>query len=566
MVCNGNRITAAGPSKRHQQDSGCCGTAGCYGAVECWMMWYIRMLDAVVQGGQWYQWYRVDPGHLLVWGQKRLWLWIAGADALGLTHRWRKENGQEKTGENGNGKNNKGQLVDEREGAPFVFTGSLGEETSRRSNKRLKDDEGEGVDRFTYGAGSIVDTVELRDYTCILGRRGREISDELLRLIMAMKTEKASMTKAREEAFKKTRTGLMNAERAVKVNIEPEKKKKKKKKKSEKKKSIEGPPLTDGGSIDAKASTSKEEMAPEKLLLVVDKAVEKQPKKPKKGAEPVPKEKGRKRAKIPVRPLPAQQKPKTSEWTTEKRKDRKRNKSKKRVVPDEVRIFLEETQKARENKYGGYVLNWAPKIEEGSEKPKVTPEVTEAQMIKNLWEVLSKKKCAPRFKRLKKVGKDRLYAEPENEETRKLLQKASLDIRRAGERNPHIIVHGVGSEVKDDEIAVLLEEQNESSVTMAPGWFKSLELISHKSRITRKGRDVEFVATPEVGDQIVGQTLCVGLSWCRVGPSVNVRRCHRCHRYGHTGAICKAPSVVWLTSCCALCCTPSRNTVHELCR
>jgi len=165
-------------------------------------------------------------------------------------------------------------------------------------------------------------------------------------------------------------------------------------------------------------------------------------------------------------------------------------------------------------------------------------------MIKNLWDELAKKKCALRFKRLKKVGKDRLYVEPENEETRKLLQKASLDIRRAGERNPHIIVHGVGMEVKDDEVAVLLEEQNESSVTLATGWFKNLELISHKSRVTRKGRDIEFVVTPEVAGQIVGQTLCVGLSRCRVGPGVNVRRCHRCHRYGHTGVACKAPSVV----------------------
>jgi len=65
-------------------------------------------------------------------------------------------------------------------------------------------------------------------------------------------------------------------------------------------------------------------------------------------------------------------------------------------------------------------------------------------MIKNLWEMLSKKKCAPRFKKLKKVGREKVYIEPENEETRKLLQKASLDTRRAGKRNPHIIVYRVG--------------------------------------------------------------------------------------------------------------------------
>ncbi|CAH1731123.1 unnamed protein product [Aphis gossypii] len=188
--------------------------------------------------------------------------------------------------------------------------------------------------------------------------------------------------------------------------------------------------------------------------------------KPKKVAKPVLQEKGRKRVEFPGRL--EQPKPKAAEWTTVKKKERKK-KSQKRVVPNEVRILLEEIQKARDNKHGGYVLNWAPKRDEGSEKPKVTSEVTEAQMIKNLWDELAKKKCAPRLKRLKKVGKDRLHEDPENEETRTLLQKASLDIRLAGERNPHIIVHGVGIEVKDDEVTVLLEEQNESSVTLATG-------------------------------------------------------------------------------------------------
>lgn len=415
--------------------------------------------------------------------------------------------GTENTGLNGNGKGKTGQLGEKREGAPFVFTGLLGDETPKKSNKRQKDEEGEGIDRFTYGAGSIVDTVELRDYTCILGRRGRELSDELLRLIMSMKTEKASMTKAREEAFKKTRTGFMNVidelvyaqmmiqgrliearhqrshqtvsdrtpvmtgaarwgeslvsettmgnfttggdaiERVI-AEIQAEKEeerkasegkkegkvKKKKKKKSEKKKTSEGPVPSEKGETVAKASTSKEGMVAAELPLAAEKTVAKPSKKPKKAAKPVPQEKGRKRVEIPVRPLLEQPKPKTEEWTTVKRKE-KRKKSQKRVVPDEVRMLLEETQKARENKHGGYVLSWSPKREEESEEPKVTSEVTEAQMVKNLWDELAKKKCAPRFKRLKKVGKDRLYVEPENEETRKLLQNASLDIRRAGERN-----------------------------------------------------------------------------------------------------------------------------------
>jgi hypothetical protein len=74
----------------------------------------------------------------------------------------------------------------------------------------LRDDEGEGVGSFTYDAGSIVDTTELRDYTCNLGCRGREYSDELLRHVVAMRLEKSIMTKAREESFLKARAKIMS--------------------------------------------------------------------------------------------------------------------------------------------------------------------------------------------------------------------------------------------------------------------------------------------------------------------------------------------------------------------
>lgn len=223
--------------------------------------------------------------------------------------------------------------------------------------------------------------------------------------------------------------------------------------------------------------------------------------------------------------------------------ERKRKKEK-RVVPEEVRILLEEKKKTRAKKYGGYILRVGQIGEEGPGKPRAA-EATEAEMVKTLWDVLSRKKCAPVMRKIKKVGRDKLYIEPENKETRKLLQNTSLDIRPAGERNPRIKVYGVGIEVKDEGVAALLEEQNEGSVNLGPGWNLSLELIPRKSRVnTRRGRDVEFAVTPEVAGEIVGKSLSVGLSRCRVGPSVDVRRCHRCQRYGHVGALCKAPSVV----------------------
>ncbi|KAF5191605.1 hypothetical protein FRX31_018809, partial [Thalictrum thalictroides] len=100
-------------------------------------------------------------------------------------------------------KDKRGPLVEKEKRTPlFQFTGA-GEETPRKRVRRENGEEYEGTERFSYGVGSIVDTVELRDYTCTLGRRAREHSDELIRLILAMRTDKASMTKAREEAFRK---------------------------------------------------------------------------------------------------------------------------------------------------------------------------------------------------------------------------------------------------------------------------------------------------------------------------------------------------------------------------
>jgi len=112
-----------------------------------------------------------------------------------------------------NGLGKTGQLVErvggKREKSP-VIQGLLEEETPRKPNKRMMDDEGEGVDRFTYGVGSIMDTIELRDYTCTLERRGREQADKLSALVTAMRVDKSTMTKPREEAFRKIRTDLMN--------------------------------------------------------------------------------------------------------------------------------------------------------------------------------------------------------------------------------------------------------------------------------------------------------------------------------------------------------------------
>jgi len=212
------------------------------------------------------------------------------------------------------------------------------------------------------------------------------------------------------------------------------------------------------------------------------------------------------------------------------------------VVPREIKILLEETQKSHGKRYGGYILK--EKVTgEGSGKGEVV-EATESELIKNLWSELSKKKCAPKFIRLKKVGQDTLYVEPENEEMRKLLQNASLDIRQAGERNCRMIIYGVGMEVEDESVAALLEEQNEDSVKLALGWHRRLEIVPRRKRVTRRGRDIEFVVTPEVAGELVGTTLYVGLSRCRVGPSVNIRRCHRCRRYGHIGVSCKALAAV----------------------
>lgn len=114
----------------------------------------------------------------------------------------------------------------------------------------------------------------------------------------------------------------------------------------------------------------------------------------------------------------------------------------------------------------------------------------------------------------------------------------------------------MGDEVDDDDVPQLLEVHNETSTGLMSGWHKNVSLVPRKgARKTNWGRDVEFEVTPEIAVAVVGKSLSVGLSRCRVGPSVDVRRCHRCQRYGHLGVACKAPTVV-----CARCAGPHHVT------
>lgn len=68
----------------------------------------------------------------------------------------------------------------------------------------------------------------------------------------------------------------------------------------------------------------------------------------------------------------------------------KRGKKEKRLVPKEVKILLGETQKARGKKYRGYILKARKESSDGSGNGKVA-EVTEAELLKNLWTEISKK-------------------------------------------------------------------------------------------------------------------------------------------------------------------------------
>jgi len=90
-------------------------------------------------------------------------------------------------------------------------------------------------------------------------------------------------------------------------------------------------------------------------------------------------------------------------WTTVKSNGKRKEK---RVVPREVKILLEELKKSHGKRYGGYILKEKKVTGEGSGKGDVV-EATESELIKNLWSELSKKKCAPKFIRLKKEGQEK---------------------------------------------------------------------------------------------------------------------------------------------------------------
>lgn len=237
--------------------------------------------------------------------------------------------------------------------------------------------------------------------------------------------------------------------------------------------------------------------------------------------------------------VPPKPEPKTSGWKeVPGRKVRRTNK-------DPIDLIVEEANKA--GKQMGYtfrpVRDPAATVVPGAKKPSGLTE---------LWEHLKAKNINPKFSKVVTTGENSYYLVAEDIDTKRALDNSGLNIRTAGSRKPRITVHMIGDEIGDDDVARALEEQGESPVPLEKGWHEKLVLIPRKvQRKTRRGRDLDFEVPPDVAGALVGRTMRVGLSRCRVGPRVDVLRCHRCQRYGHIGSACKAPSVV-----CSRCAGP----------
>jgi len=116
------------------------------------------------------------------------------------------------------------------------------------------------------------------------------------------------------------------------------------------------------------------------------------------------------------------------------------------------------------------------------------PVVSSSQMgTRELWTTLMKTTKAPWFKKFVKLGHKSYLLEPEDAKTTEAVLKSGCDVKECGDRNLFIKVKGVGGEVKDYEVAGLMDSPNESSAKLSPGWQKSLDLKPPRKTVTKKG-------------------------------------------------------------------------------
>ncbi|XP_050065327.1 uncharacterized protein LOC126554281 [Aphis gossypii] len=158
---------------------------------------------------------------------------------------------------------------------------------------------------------------------------------------------------------------------------------------------------------------------------------------------------------------------------------------------------------------------------------------------KKLWADLVKEVGVPRISRAANLPRGDILVKPADEGTYKALkdmEAAGKTVREEKARWPTVLIYDVDRDVESSKLSGMIMEQNPElgleKESVVPLFMKG----------SKAEEQVWWVCSvrPSHFRTIVGKSLYIGMSRCRVKEYVDIVRCFKCQRFGHRAAMCQA--------------------------
>jgi len=175
-----------------------------------------------------------------------------------------------------------------------------------------------------------------------------------------------------------------------------------------------------------------------------------------------------------------------------------------------------------------------------------TGDKTTEETKKLLWTQVVSKNKALKIKDSVVLSGGDLMITPADDTTREVMEslaKEGFGIQKTGAFLPKIIIYDVEKDVRPDELARTIIEQNpELGIDLS-------DKDKIQPKFKRGPRDKEIVhwvceVRPEIFKKVIDRSVYIGYSACRVKEFLDVSICYRCQKYGHIAAKCRATEMV----------------------
>ncbi|XP_022164208.1 uncharacterized protein LOC111029501 [Myzus persicae] len=175
-----------------------------------------------------------------------------------------------------------------------------------------------------------------------------------------------------------------------------------------------------------------------------------------------------------------------------------------------------------------------------------TGDKTTEETKKLLWTQVVSKNKAPKIKDSIVLTGGDLMITPADDDTRAAIEslaKEGFGIQKTGAWLPKVIIYDVEKDIRPDELAKAIIEQNPELELE----LKDSDKIQPKFKRGPKDKDiVHWVCEirPEIFKKVINRSVYIGYSACKVKEFLDVSICYRCQKYGHIASKCKAIEMV----------------------